>query len=263
MKSMIKKSIFAMFALMAVSAMFVGCEKEDPNNPNDAEFTVYVYFGDEWTPFEGQTGVQFSLDKQGVIAIEDDGTTVSFVGLTVGQAVITAVKGSETAKATVNVIAATGGEDNVPKSGCIKYQNTSDGSIFVITFDEYGKKFRIDELVDYFAVSVINDIDRTAFGYDKEHGWVDVPYTYDGWAAYETSVFLWKTYKAVAMFGQKGTAVIAGKTCNTYTLPENIVLAEWNGIMLKMAGSGENCTAIQVIEPIPSNAFTKTLINWE
>lgn len=69
----------------------------------DKEFTIYVDGSDEWTPFEGKSGVSFTVSDDKVISVSDDGTKIEFTGKQIGESTITAaVEGTES-KALVRV----------------------------------------------------------------------------------------------------------------------------------------------------------------
>lgn len=83
-----------------------------PPEGSDAAYTIVIDGSDSWTPFESGSGVTFANSKADVISISDDGKTVTFVGLTVGEAEITATFGSDTAKALVKVVKRTSSGSN-------------------------------------------------------------------------------------------------------------------------------------------------------
>lgn len=70
----------------------------------DKEFTILVGGSEKWTPFENASGVTYSNSDNNVISIEDNGQTVTFTGLAVGESIITASYDGKTSKALVKVI---------------------------------------------------------------------------------------------------------------------------------------------------------------
>ncbi|MDO4567448.1 MAG: hypothetical protein Q4B99_00660 [Clostridia bacterium] len=101
-------------ALMALSLAACGGGGADtPEGAEyDAEFTIYVNGSDEWTPFEGKSGVAFDYSGS-VISMTSDATTVSFTGKQVGEAVITAAVEGEQSRALVRVRAMEPDEDEI------------------------------------------------------------------------------------------------------------------------------------------------------
>lgn len=84
-----------------------GTKKNTGNFPAkdiDAEFTIVIDGTDSWTPFEGIGGITFTNEKTDVVSISDDGKTVTFTGLAVGETTIIASDGKHTASALVKVV---------------------------------------------------------------------------------------------------------------------------------------------------------------
>jgi uncharacterized lipoprotein YehR (DUF1307 family) len=79
-----------------------------PAEGYDAEFTVYIGYGDEWTPFPGKSGVTFANSDNSVLAVKDNGTKVEFTGLIAGDSLITATLDGTESKALVHVRAVEG-----------------------------------------------------------------------------------------------------------------------------------------------------------
>lgn len=70
----------------------------------DAEYTVVIDGSDSWTPFGDGSSVTFVSGDGGVISTSDNGKTVTFTGLAVGETTITAAYGDKTTKALVKVV---------------------------------------------------------------------------------------------------------------------------------------------------------------
>lgn len=78
----------------------------------DAEYTIVIDGSDSWTPFSDSSGVTFETADSGIISNSDDGKTVTFTGLAVGETTITAAYGDKTAKALVKVVKRSASGDN-------------------------------------------------------------------------------------------------------------------------------------------------------
>ena len=95
-------SVLLLLSLAACGGGDSGSEK--PPEGYGAEYTVVIDGSDSWTPFENGSSVTFANSKADVISISDNGKIVTFTGLAVGEAEITATSGSDTAKALVKVV---------------------------------------------------------------------------------------------------------------------------------------------------------------
>jgi hypothetical protein len=113
------KKLISVALALVLALSLVACTGGNSNTPNsgaiptpaegyDAEFTVIIGYGDEWTPFPGKPGVVFANSESSVISVTDDGTTVKFTGLAVGDSVITATLDGQESKALVKVRAIEG-----------------------------------------------------------------------------------------------------------------------------------------------------------
>lgn len=75
-----------------------------PPEGYDAEYTIVIDGSDSWTPFSDGSSITFETAESGVISTSNDGKTVTFTGLAVGETTITATYGDKTAKALVKVV---------------------------------------------------------------------------------------------------------------------------------------------------------------
>jgi hypothetical protein len=156
---------------------------------------------------------------------------------------------------------------------------------YIITIDDYGKKFRADMQtfdyrydglrIDHLVIQLFDDYNKTAIGYDeywpqadKGGTWWNVagdedPYkSVSNIAEISSNPYMWEKLKVLesAPGVKKGTATVAGKNCNTYSL-DGTFWAVWNGFILKKEVSGMISEAVWVKE-VPANAFTRTVI-WK
>ena len=99
--------------LLAVAMVFslTACagdkNKDNSDNQNtgrDASFTVLIGDSYTWTPFETDGDVSFSNSNNNVISISEGGQTVTFLGLSVGESIITAEKDGTKKTALVKVV---------------------------------------------------------------------------------------------------------------------------------------------------------------
>lgn len=136
-------ALLLMFSLVACGGESGGSEapgNTDPPEGYDAEYTIVIDGADSWRPFENGSGVTFASSKGGVISSTDDGKTVKFTGLAVGETDITATSGTDTAKALVKVVKRSEQQDeqkakfsgtyayNPPTDNfCIETQSTRNG----------------------------------------------------------------------------------------------------------------------------------------
>lgn len=113
----------------------------EPPEGYDAEYTVVIDGSDSWTPFEDGGGVTFVSGDSGVISTSDDGKTVTFTGLAVGETTITASSGDQTAKALVKVVKRSasesdgGGDDDAEFTGIYHYDPPTDN--YCIGYEYY------------------------------------------------------------------------------------------------------------------------------
>ena len=101
-----KKILALALALMMVLVLAAcgdggGDGSEKPPEGYDAAYTIVIDGSDSWTPFENGSCVTFANSKADVISISDNGKAVTFTGLAVGEAEITATSGSDTAKYSI------------------------------------------------------------------------------------------------------------------------------------------------------------------
>lgn len=117
----------------------------EPPEGYDAEYTVVIDGSDSWTPFEDGSGVTFVSGDGGVISTSDDGKTVTFTGLAVGETTITASSGDQTAKALVKVVKRSasesdgGGDDDAEFTGVYRYDPPTDNFCIEIKYTENGE----------------------------------------------------------------------------------------------------------------------------
>ena len=109
----------------------------EPPEGYDAEYTIVIDGSDSWTPFPDSSGVTFETADSGIISNSDDGKTVTFTGLAVGETTITASSGDKTAKALVKVVKRSASEnenddggDNVEFTGVYAYNPPTNNYYF-------------------------------------------------------------------------------------------------------------------------------------
>jgi hypothetical protein len=158
------------------------------------------------------------------------------------------------------------GEDaivNVSK-GSITY--LMDGATHILTFDNYGKRFRWDS--EYgtgnHGVIVIDDLAKTYF-MGADNMWYDLTYS-SGLAETLCSVFLYRgdLYQQIPGVQTLPNETIAGKNCTVIRIPGedgcDAKYAGWSGfVMLIEDCEGVAMVATEVHLEIPTNAFTKTM----
>jgi hypothetical protein len=154
----------------------------------------------------------------------------------------------------------------IPEKASITYHR-NDGEL-IITYDNYGKRFRTD--ADYgtakHGVMIFDDLTQRNFSWsvgDKE--WYHYPSYKSGSALSGCSNFFDNDnlYIAVPGYSVLSTQTIAGKSCRTVALTAAGCVTKyggWNGLlMLTEITCGELLQiATKVSLTIPSNAFTET-----
>jgi len=151
------------------------------------------------------------------------------------------------------------------EKGTIRYQTPSGGC--VITFANYGNRFRIDTYSgnesNRSVVSIVNHYTKTDWeGTSWDKVWIDKEYTEKGTA------YTFTEYRvdeiAFAPYLQSNTMTIAGKSCKVYKWPNGSVMASWNGLMMMSEYNGlVHFLATNVSLEVPEVAFTKTFtITW-
>lgn len=177
------KKLLTLFLALLMLFSLAACGEDDggkkqPPEGYDEEYTIYVNDSDEWTPYEDGSGVKFENSKESVISITDDGKTVTFKGLEVGEAAITATYGGKTVKALVKVVKMT------EKAVSVNY-NPPDSYYYEYTVtDEDGKtsNYVCCKVGNVYATQENGDFYHS----DKDSG---LQYCFtagsDGWISYE------------------------------------------------------------------------------
>ncbi len=104
----------------------------------DAEFVLFVYGSEEWTPFPGKSCVTFESSREGVITMEAGASTVEFTGKAPGKTTITATCAEETAHAYVRVkrmVAKEDEEDGETSGEVINYHYEPPKDHYYIVYD--------------------------------------------------------------------------------------------------------------------------------
>ena len=103
-------AVFLMAAAICF-ALFSSCSEDEFTEKNE-EYSIKVGQSKNWTPFSGETNVNFTNANNSVLFIAPSGSTVTFTGLKGGNSIITAASGDKKATAMVTVEDDGGGENN-------------------------------------------------------------------------------------------------------------------------------------------------------
>jgi len=152
-----------------------GGASSTPAEGYDAEFTVIIGYGDDWTPFPGKNGVTFANSDNSVLAVKDNGSKVEFTGLIAGDSVITATLDGAESKALVHVRAVEGKE---PTAGKITYHYDAPTN-FYYEFVSYSKGKSYDE-ANVRLEAYLGGARTTRDGGILYHYAAGVPYVNDG-----------------------------------------------------------------------------------
>jgi hypothetical protein len=258
------------FKLMAVLATvfmagFASCDKDDNDTGEITdEFTIYLYGNDSWTPFEDERNVVFTVSPNDIIDITDDGTEVVFTGLAVGEATITATASSGVKKAKVYVRAMEAGMSFSIAAASIHYDHHN-GETSTLTFDNYGKRCRLDTWGDDHSAFIFDGIGRHYYVCGSD-GWVELAFN-DMYLAGVVGAYLYDANaKALLMapgISQMPNQTIAGKSCTVIggTTPngETIIYAGWSNMLFKVSNDTDTFEAVSFTTTVPANAFTQTV----
>lgn len=156
------------------------------------------------------------------------------------------------------------------EKGSIKYQ--MDGNLIIITFDNNGKRLRMDFLDNDtekpMSVYLINHINKTAWIGVNSGGtgnWIDMGYDIN---TVPPDLPMFSIDEAAFAPYKTGTKTIANKfSCNIYTISQdgvNMTYAAWNGLIMLVEIDGEvKFMATDATLTVPESAFTKTFsITW-
>ena len=155
------------------------------------------------------------------------------------------------------------------EKGSIKYLMSGGNTIWVITFDNNGKRFRWDMLdanenPETQMTYTINHFTKTLW-----YGWGGTWYDdkYDPKTKPEVPFAI--DEKDLSGFQQIDNMTIAGKSCNVYRFAMEgydyeLIYAVWNGMMMLYEINGETIwVALAATLDVPEVAFTKTFnISW-
>lgn len=89
--------------LLSALMLFSLTACDEDKEKYDKEYEIFVNGSEEWHPFPGKTGVEFSVSDEYVIACQTTPSKISFTGKQVGKSVITATVDGEEKKALVEV----------------------------------------------------------------------------------------------------------------------------------------------------------------
>jgi hypothetical protein len=155
------------------------------------------------------------------------------------------------------------------EKGSIKYLMGGE-LIYIITFDNNGKRFRWDMLFDdenpdEHMAYIINHINKTywmGYGDNGYEEWMDYPYN----NAENSGIPFSINDEAFSSYYQTNMT-IAGKSCRVYNISTGgyeMKYASWNGMMMLMEMDGEVLwMALAATTEAPEVAFTKTMnITW-
>ena len=145
------------------------------------------------------------------------------------------------------------------------------GSFIIYTWDNYGKRFRMDQLEqandkESYAVILLNHFHKTLFyGYNDEDGGVWEPWDYDPMESFTSTFSI--DEEGMAPYRVYPDVTIAGKTCKVFVFSYGGVelkYSSWNGLLMRIEMDGETIwNAIDATLDVPESAFTQTFaITW-
>jgi len=291
MKNLLRISMLA--AILAVAMQ--GCDLIDSNEPSFASFTFTGQKGKskinakkrtveaeaEVTVDLGAIKPNFNLSPSGTEATVDGeqqisgATTQSFWEPV--KYLLTNTSG-DAADWTVTITypdgndsGGKGGEKEFKptlKAGKIFY-NQSNGYTGRLCFDDYGKKWRYEEIYSEGDFSITYYVGgKDCYMYRKDMNWQTtdigdptnfrwplIPFD-DQILSFETAV--------KAGIATKKTVTIAGQTCTQYVLAGTLTAAAWkNTVFLRFSAEDQGFEATSAREGCPANAFTHTInIAW-
>jgi len=155
--------------------------------------------------------------------------------------------------------------DEVEKAA-VKYLMGDYNSIIIVTFDNFGKKLRIDDFDANNVLSSIQLVDFVKREYSvynaEENEWESAPF-YDSYKALNLCRFNIEM-GLLNVLTQQGTMTVAGKLCKKYVYPlypDLMTMAVWNGLLLLFESEDElGFTALKVTLTVPSKAFSQSTI---